>query len=83
MEKILCVCCWLLSVPGYLHDNYLSSSVIRLTAEQSTTMAANDKPLGLVKPLTSTDTQTKMHRMAHKGLSVLLGFLSARINQES
>lgn len=39
--KIPCVCvyesvcmCWLVLVPGYLHDNYLSSSVIRLAAER-------------------------------------------------
>ena len=32
----MCVClcvCWLVVVPGYLHDNYLSSSVIILTSE--------------------------------------------------
>ncbi len=77
----VCVCVWwLVLVPGHLHDNYLSSSVIRLISEQSVTMAANDKRLGLVKTLTYTDTPTKTHRIAHRGLCALLCFPSAGIN---
>lgn len=73
--------CVLALVPGYLHDNYLSSSVITFTSEQSATMAANDKQLGLVRALTHTDTQSKMPRIAHRGVCAFLCFPSARLNR--
>lgn len=43
----------------HLQDNYPSSSVIRLTAEQRAKMSANDKRLGLVKALTHTKWHTE------------------------
>lgn len=56
MENILPV---LAGLYPCLQDNYPSSSVIRLTAEKSAKMSANDTRLGLVKALTHTEWHTE------------------------